>query len=138
MFGILLFFSAGVDFPAVTVGAESNFSVCVLQCDVVAAVIVAGEFEQFSDPVAVVVALQTHLQAEGQLRRYDVAGDGQQFSISGVVGEHDHVVHFKCKLGEVPANFRAYDPGVVEIPLKRSPYIAVDGVRAASEAIADA
>lgn len=138
MLGVLLFHGAGVNFPGVAVTAQGDLAVGALQRDIITAVVVAAEFEQLSDPETLVIALQAYLKVQGQLGGYDVAGDGQQVSIFGVISKHDHVVHPEGQLGEVLADFAADDTGIVELIPERGPDAAADGVGGAGKAIAGA
>jgi hypothetical protein len=62
---LLLFFYGGIEFPAVAVGAQGHFCVCVLEGDVVTALAIPVEFEEVGDPVGTELFLEAAQQIEG-------------------------------------------------------------------------
>jgi len=124
----LLLFRAAVYFPVFAVGAQGNLYVGVFQGNVVAAGAVAGEFEEFGDPIGVVIIFQAQQQVHRQLGGDDVAGDGQQLAAVVVKGEHDRIVHFERKPGESLMCFCAHQLGIAEVLFERGVYFSFCGV----------
>lgn len=129
-----MLFSARIYFPGIANGAQGNFCVGTFQGDIVAAVVIAVEFEEFGDPVSAVVVFQAQQEVHRQLRGYDITGDGQEVSGPGVEGEHDHVVHFEGELGESFVCFCAHELGGPEALFEGGLYVSADGVCGSGEA----
>lgn len=129
-----VFFYGRIYFPAVANGAQGDYCVGAFQGDIVAAVVIAGEFEEFGDPVGPVVVFQAEQEVQGQLGGYDITGDGQEVSGPGVEGEHDHVVHFKGELGKSFVCFCAHDLGGAEVLFEGGLDVSADRVCGTGEA----
>lgn len=98
--------------------AEGDDRVCVLHCYIIAVCVIAIEFKKIGDPVVGIISFQLEQQLDRQLAGFDVAGYCQQFSVVGVEGEQNHVVHFESQLVEMGVGFNCHQFRFFEIFLE--------------------
>jgi len=89
-----------ISFPGGGVtGPKGYVAVGVLEGNIISSLVVAVDFEQVCDPVVIISFFQVHQQLDRQLGRQDITDDCEQFPVTGVEGEQDHVVQLKGHFG---------------------------------------